>query len=314
MSGGQSCSVGPVVLMGLDFREMLSLMHFLAHYQVRLLGGAFNPAALKNDELANVYKKVWEILQAWPDGFYSLLSQYIDRPMSGRGQSGLNKHFRDMHERLYRQNENQGIARIKIEFDRYIEEYWPGVLEMRQITRIQLVSESRNVVSKKDAANILGSRPERIDKLVQQGRITRVVFKGKAHYLRDQLETLAKEISSNWTMTEACKALSVSRYQLKQLLDAGVLPALQRPDYLNRDWVVDKLGCLSLISSLRSNARKAEKPSGSLSIEGIQRQGYSIVQLIVAMQTGEIGYGVEENMGGPASLKQFTYFKIKGFP
>ena len=40
-----------------------------------------------------------------------------------------NKHFRDLYERLNRQKENQGVARIKAEFDRYIERYWPGVLE-----------------------------------------------------------------------------------------------------------------------------------------------------------------------------------------
>lgn len=230
--------------------------------------------------------------------------------MSTKGQAGLNKHFRGLYERLHRQQENRGIARIKAEFDRYIEEYWPGVLEPERITRIQLASTARNIISKKEAARILGSRLERIDKLVQQGRITPIVFKGKAHYQRDQVEALANEISSNWTMAEACEALEVTRYQLKQLLDAGAIPAIQKPDSLNRDWVVDKLGCLDLISVLRSNARKSEPPSGALSMAGVQRQGYSIVQLVMAMQSGELQYSVAADVDSTASLSQFFGFKI----
>ncbi|MFT6551023.1 MAG: hypothetical protein ACJA1I_001056 [Zhongshania marina] len=157
---------------------------------------------------------------------------------------------------------------------------------------------------------MLGSRLERIDKLVQQRRITPIVFKGKAHYQRDQVEALANEISSNWTMAEACEALEVTRYRLKQLLDAGAIPAIQKPDSLNRDWVVDKLGCLDLISVLRSNARKSEPPSGTLSMAGVQRQGYSIVQLVMAMQSGELQYSVAADVDSTASLSQFFGFKI----
>ncbi|GAA3926686.1 hypothetical protein GCM10022277_23490 [Litoribacillus peritrichatus] len=310
LAGKQPGSSSPAVLMGLEFREVLSLIHFVAHYQTRLQGGgSFNPVALRNYELAHVYEQVWGMLQAWPDNFYSLLGQYVDRPMSTKGQAGLNKHFRDLYERLHRQQENRGIARIKAEFDRYIEEYWPGVLEPERITRIQLASATRNIISKKEAARILGSRLERIDNLVQQGRITPVVFKGKAHYQRNQVEALANEISSNWTMAEACEALEVTRYQLKQLLDAGVIPALQKPDSLNRDWIVDKLGCLDLISVLRSNARKSEPPSGAVSMAGAQRQGYSIVQLVLSMQSGELQYSVAADGDATTSLKQFFGFK-----
>lgn len=311
LAGKQPGCSSPVVLMGLEFREVLSLIHFVAHYQARLLAGSFNPVALQSFELAHVYETVWQTLQAWPDSFYSLLSQYVDRPMSTKGQAGLNKHFRDLYERLHRQQENRGIARIKVEFDRYIEEYWPGVLEPERITRIQLASATRNIISKKEAARILGSRLERIDKLVQQGRITPVVFKGKAHYLRDQLEALANEMSSNWTMAEACEALEVTRYQLKQLLDAGVVPALQSPGSLNRDWVIDKAQCLSLVDCLRKRARKTSPPSGAVSLAGVQRQGYSIVQLIVAMQSGDLEYGINSDTNYPTSIKQFTSFEIK---
>tara|TARA_Y100000589_G_scaffold295585_1_gene302100 strand:- start:2439 stop:3911 length:1473 start_codon:yes stop_codon:yes gene_type:complete len=311
LAGKQPGSSSPVVLMGLEFREALSLIHFIAHYQARLLAGSFNPVALQSYELAHVYENVWQTLQAWPDSFYSLLSQYVDRPMSSKGQAGLNKHFRDLYERLHRQQENRGIARIKAEFDRYIEEYWPGVLEPERLTRIQLVSPARNIISKKETARILGSRLERVDKLVQQKKLTPVVFKGKAHYLRDQVEALANEITSNWTMAEACEALQLTRYQLKQLLDADVISVLQKPDSLNRDWVIDKAQCQALIERLCKKARRTSPPSGAVSLAGIQRQGYSIVRLVLAMQSGGLEYGVTPDIDHPVSIKQFTSFKIK---
>lgn len=308
LSGKQPSSSGPAVLMGLGLREMLSLIHFIAHYQSRLLTGSFHPTGMQSYQLSYIYDTVWTALKDWPDSFYSLLSQYVDRPMVSKGQAGLSKHFRDLYERLCQQKENRGIARIKVEFDRYIEEYWPGVLAPERITRIHLVSGTRNIISKKEAASILGSRIARIDKLVQQGRIKPIVFKGKAHYQRDNIEALAREMTSNWTMAEACKALEITRYQLKQLLDSEVIPTLQKPDSLNRDWIIDKKGCLDLISTLRSNARKSEPPMGALSMAGAQRQGYSIVRLILSMLSGKLQYSVDAEVDCESSIKKFSSF------
>lgn len=300
----------PIVLTDLTFREALSLIHFIAHYQTRLEGSSFNLVSLHNYDLAYVYEQVWKTLETWPDNFYSLLSQYVDNPMSRKGKAGLSNHFRDLYERLHRQKENRGIARIKIEFDRYIDEYWPGILEPDRIVRINLSPVTRNIISKKEAARIMGTRLERLDRLVQQGRINPVIFKGKAHYLRNEIERLGDEISSNWAMTDACKALELTRYQLKQLLDSGVVTALQRPDSLNRDWIIDKQACHKLINSLKTNARKSEPPVRSISMDGIQRQGYSIVRLILAMQSGDVEYSSATCDDGNFSFRQFFGFEI----
>jgi hypothetical protein len=111
-------------------------------------------------------------------------------------------------------------------------------------------------------------------------------------------------------MAEACEALQITRYQLKQLLDAGVIPVIQKPSSLNRDWVIDKAQCRALIEDLRKKARKTRPPPGAVSMAGIQRQGYSIVQLVEAMQTGELEYGLGSNSKQPESFKQFKDFKI----
>jgi len=219
--------------------------------------------------------------------------------------AGINKHYRDLYARLHRQQENKGIATIKVEFDRYVETYWPGLLDVDRLNRINFSSPVRNIISKKEAAKLLGCRPERIDGLVSMGKLSRVVFKGRAHYLRDQAETIANTINSNWSMEEACDALQLTRYQLKQLLDAGIISVLQRPDEQNRDWVIDKAQCQSMIESLFQIATKDEVFDDAVSMGGIQRRGYSIVQLVSAMQTGKIKFRLSVDKNNPYSFHQF---------
>lgn len=304
---GVSC---PEILQGLELRESLSVIHFIAHYGSRLLGSSFQPVSITNSELAQHYQYVWAMLENWPDAYYKFLNQYLENPMSDKGIGGLHKHFRDLYESLHRRGENKGVARLKVEFDYYIEKYWPSVLVLERITRIQLTTLERNIVSKKEAAKILNCHQDRVDKLVQQQKLTPRVFEGKKHYSREQVEGLAIQISSNWTMDEACKALQLTRYQLKQLLDAGILHTLQRPDTFNRDWIVDKVQCQELITSLCHKARQSTPPLGSLSMRSMQRRGYSIVQLVLAMQAGQIEFGYSHDVDHPSSFKLFTDFTL----
>ena len=131
--------------------------------------------------------------------------------------------------------------------------------------------------------------------------------------MRNEVEALANIIGANWSMGEACEALQVTRYQLKQLLDTGIISVIQKPDKLNRDWIIDKCQCQALVDNLLQNRRKDRSPTRALSMKGIQRQGFSIAQLISAMQASQVQYEVCANSMRPESLKQFTAF-IKNTP
>ena len=128
--------------------------------------------------------------------------------------------------------------------------------------------------------------------------------------MRDEVESIANTIGANWSMGEACEALQVTRYQLKQLLDTSIIFAIQKPDKLNRDWIIDKRKCQALLAHLRQNGRTDQSPMRALSMDGIQRQGFSIAQLISAMQANQVQYEVCANSARPDSLKQFTAFII----
>jgi hypothetical protein len=307
VTGDASASDAPVIMKELSFRESLTCINFLAQYTARAGGSGFHPYQLKNSDLAAIYLNVWRLLKKWPDGLYALFSQFINNPMSVRGVSGLNKHFRDIHEQLYRRQENAGLALIKEEFDRYIDTYWPGVLEKDRLIRINVPSVS-NIISKKEAALIIGCRPERIDKLVRLNQLTRVVFRGKAHYLRDEAVALAEMHRENWTMSQACSYMQISRYQLKLLLAADVLVAIQKPDKLNRDWIIDRQECERLIGRLIKNARTEFISHISISMAGVLHQGFSIVDLVLLMLDGALSYNFENDEKNPLSMKQFNKF------
>lgn len=302
-------SMNPV-LVGLDLHEAWSLTYFIAHYHLRLKGKQFQPLQYSNLELAAILSDVWSLLKNWPDSFYQMLSQYIDTPMSKRGSAGINKHFRDISEQLHRDGNNKGIQRIKAEFDRYIEAYWPGALNTQNYSRINVSLDSRSIITKKEAARILSCRPERISKLVSSNRLTVVIFKGKAHYQRDEVVAYANMVADNWTMSEASEQLDISRFQMKQILDEKIVGSIQEPDQYNRDWIIDRDSCESLIEDLINKARRGVNSDNGVSLDGIQRQGYAIPDLLKAMLAGRVTYCEQLHSDKPLSLKRFGQFLI----
>jgi TniQ len=300
----------PEVLSGLSIRESLTFINFLAHYSARLLDSPFNPIQMTNEALAQRYVAIWDILKNWPVGFYELLSQFIVKPMNKKGVAGINKHFKDLHDHLFRRRDNQGIAIIRKEFDRYISVHWPGSLEIARFKRITFSATNRSFISKKDAAAIIRCRPERIDKFVKSKRLGEVLFKDNVSYRLGEVQNLASLLNENWTISEACDFLQLTRYQLRQLLDAKILISIQRPDGVNRDWVIDRAQSEEFIKNLISNAREKPEDTKSISMQGVQHQGFSFSQLVAAMQSGEVEYGFFKSADHPLSFKQFVNFII----
>lgn len=308
LEGKSALISAPQVLHGLGFKEALSMVDLLAHYQCRVKGIKYRPVSLGNMWVTQIYTDVWKMLLGWPDTFYELLSQYLDRPMSTRGVAGINKSFRDLHEQLHRQRRNEGVQRVKTEFDRFVETRWPTALEEARFTRISFSSENRDLISKREACKILNCRPERIYKYVQQSKLSVTVFKGKSSYSRSEVSSLANKIESNWSLAQACDELQVSRFQIKQLLDSELLPALQKPDAQNRDWLIDKRGCIEKIAGLKMKSKLKSGSETQYSFGGIQRLGFSICELINAMENGSLAYSFREDKSNMNSLKQFCLF------
>ena len=292
----------PAALRGLNFAEALSLIHFIAHYQYRLFHKAlFTPASLDNLTVSHHYTQAWQALKRWPHGFHLLLSQYIDNPMSERGQSGINKHFRDIHEKLYRQRENKGIARLRAAFDQFIEINWPNAIQTHRLTRISLSTDERPLITQKEAQRLLDCREPRIHSLIAQGKITPHNFKGKAYFNREEVEALARLYQDNWSMEQAVIETELSRYQLKQLLDAGLVKALQRADPQNRDWLICKRSWQRMINNLKKSALQHENLKGK-SLSGLQKQGFMITDVFNMLAKSQLNHSFKESTTKPFSF------------
>ena len=301
----------PSVLRGLNFAEALSLIHFIAHYQYRLFHKAqFTPASLDNLSVSHHYTQAWQTLKRWPHGFHLLLSQYIDNPMSERGKSGINKHFRDIHERLYRQRENNGIARLRAAFDQFIEINWPNAIQTHRLTRISLSSDERPLIIQKKAQSILNCRESRIRSLIAQGKMTPHNVKGKAYFNRVEVESLAKLYQDNWSMDQAVIETELSRYQLKLLLDEGLVKALQKADSYNRDWLICKRSWQRMIKNLTKSTTNDITSKGK-SLSGLQKQGFMITDVFKMLARSELGYTVKISASKPLSFKQLGNFNLK---
>jgi len=304
----------PPILKGLTFSEALSVIHFIAHYQYRLFHNElFAPTSMDNLTVSHHYTEAWKTLKKWPKAFYLLLSQYIDSPMSERGQSGINKHFRDIHEKLHRQRTNKGISRLRFAFDQYIDLKWPSAIQVNRLSRISLSSNERPLINLKEARRILQCRPERIRKLIQQDQLQVHHFKDKAHFMREEVQSIANRYQSNWTMEQACSEIELSRYHLKQLLDANLINALQRADNQNRDWLICKKGWLKQVNTLEKLATKSCALNG-ISLCGLQKNGFSITEVFQLIQNKRVQFQFTRNGAKPYSFKQVSNFHLNNRP
>lgn len=299
----------PTVLLGLSFAEALSVLHFIAHYQYRLFqGGNFSPASLDNLALSHHYTKAWNSLDQWPSGFNQLLSQYIDTPMSKRGQSGINKHFRDIHESLYRQRKNKGIARVRAAFDQYVTMNWPNWVPNKRLSRINSSDQERPLISQMEAQRILGCREPRIHSLLAQRKLHLHRFKGRAYFNREEVERLNELYKRNWSIREAMLETELSRHQLHQLLEAGLIRSLQKPSKYNRDWLISKEDWKNTMARLIKSATSVLEDGYSLN--GLQKLGFDITEVFNRMLSGEISFSHRPIHNKPLSFRQMSNFHL----
>lgn len=111
----------PSIIEGLFFRESLTFIHLLAHFEARLSNRYFKPRNMDVQTLASRYLQVWQTIHDWPDSFYNLINNYV----GSAEDVVIARHLRSIFDHLNQHHENQGIARIKDELLHYIQGYRP---------------------------------------------------------------------------------------------------------------------------------------------------------------------------------------------
>ena len=110
-------------------------------------------------------------------------------------------------------------------------------------------------------------------------------------------------------MEQAVIATELSRYQLKQLLDAGLVKALQRADPQNRDWLICKRSWQRMINNLKKSALQHENLKGK-SLSGLQKHGFMITDVFNMLAKSQLNYSFNESTTKPFSFKQIVNFRL----
>jgi hypothetical protein len=79
---------------------------------------------------------------------------------------------------------------------------------------------------------------------------------------------------------------------------------------MNRDWIIDKLSCEKLLAYLISCAAKKSPDIKSITLQGLQKSGFSIDVVVKNMINGSITYVFCNNEKFPLSFKQFDGFNM----
>jgi hypothetical protein len=172
-----------------------------------------------------------------------------------------------------------------------------------------LSTDERPLITQKEAQRLLDCREPRIHSLIAQGKITLHKFKGKAYFNREEVGALARLYQDNWSMEQAVIETELSRYQLKQLLDAGLVKPLQRADPQNRDWLICKRSWQRMINNLKKSALQHENLKGK-SLSGLQKQGFMITDVFNMLAKSQLNYSFKESTIKPFSFKQIVNFHL----
>lgn len=298
--------------------EIVWAIQFLNRYLNRL--DRLPPCRFSTDENLSVHEQitnVQKILVGWPKSFYQILRGFEDRPMSRTGQDGIRKHFRDLYDTLYaRRNDQKPIAReFRKHFERYLQGEWNSRHTISPLPQVvHLVPEQLTL---SQTAKLLGCRTQRISAFLRNGLLSQQNTSRDGHRLFDHSEvTLLKERLSNClTLTSAAHALGITCYTVRQLVHNELIAALIHPDRRTRDWLFESSTLEALIERLKLGAsRSMAYQKKFLSNEQTNRpatkswhfKGYSMVQVIIGMLTGDIRYLHAPTPATPLRLAQFN--------
>lgn len=113
-------------------------------------------------------------------------------------------------------------------------------------------------------------------------------------------------------MEQAAAETELSRYQLKQLLDVGIIKSLQKADSNNRDWLICKKSWQRMINNFKKTSLQDHSSQG-LSLSGIQKQGFMITDIFRMLTKSQLSCVFEESPRKPFSFKQLINFNLNKF-
>lgn len=304
----------------LNLAEFCDLFEFFAHFHQFAFGSNSNHFAKSEIEFSRQYYAAahWYIAD-WPTPFFDLLAHFENHPMSDNRITGIRKCFRDLYDDIYSpENGRSGAYKLlKSAFEEYLRDHFSTGMLMSSLSQVDNdVRDKSTYISETQVAELLCCHLGKVKVYVREGLLSysHVLANGTQLFLRAGVIKLKSRLKNCCSIDECAELLGISVYLSRQLIRAGIVQPLLKPNTENRDWLVEKSQIEELIELLKSSADPAVKKSNSA------QKRFTFIKvdfgrLIQSMLTSDISFGYEPNKKRPLSLEQFTpYFDANDEP
>ena len=295
----------------LDLAEYCDLLEFFAHFHKFAFGSSSNHYAKSEIEFSRQYYAAahWYITE-WPTQFFELLAHFENHPISDNRLTGIRKCFRDLYDDVFSsENSRSGAYKLlKSAFEEYLRDHFSTGILMSSLSQVDNeVRDKSTYISETQVAELLCCHLGKVKVYVREKLLScaHVLANGTQLFLRSDVIKLKSILTNCCSIDECAELLGISIYLARQLLRAGIIQPLFKPNNENRDWLIEKSQIEELIGQLKSSAAPAVKKFNTA------QKRYTFVKigfgrLIQSMLTGDISFGYKPNKKQLLSLEQFT--------
>ena len=304
----------------LNLAEYCDLLEFFAHFHQFAFGSSsYNRSKTDVEFSRQYYSAAYWYIAEWPTRLFELLTYFENNPISDNRLTGIRKCFRDLYDDIYgSENSRSGAYKLlKSAFEEYLRDHFSTGILMSSLSQVDYeVRDKSTYVSETQIAELLCCHIGKVKVYVREELIfySHTLSNGTNLFLRSDVMKFKSKLSNCCSIGECAEILGISVYHVRQLLRAGIILPLLKPNAENRDWLIEKTQIEELIGQLKSFADPAVKKSNTA------QKRFTFIKvdfgrLIRSMLKGDINFGYKANKKRSLSLEQFKpYFDANEEP
>lgn len=230
----QGLEGGPTDLEKLDLGVFLRVIAFLGSSKkgTRQGEGLWLLARLTIPEMVEITSNAAQVLENWPQNYFVVLDEIRNRSETRASGAGLEREFGGFYLALANSLRRQGAKFLWDAFEEYVATQWDGGFVSAKNTRIRPSRrKSERYVTRAQAARRLGTRPERIDRLVGAGLLRGTRRRQLKRTLllveTDSIEEFRNSRGNHISLKNVCARLGLSKTAVLKLVRKRLLSPIR---------------------------------------------------------------------------------------
>lgn len=237
LSGGEYNSkrlieTSPLCNLGLE--NLASALLFIGSQFVDLMDSSGKKIGSNrwNSEIHTLLIKAFKVFEHWPENYYRFLDWRRGYRNGTQYTRGLRKDFRDYEFQFYNTPFLSHLKFMHDEFEEYLLTYWDGGYTS-PLKRLSQAGHRSKYVSRKEAERVLRIDGRGINSLLEVGKLKGIVrAEAKTRFIlieRGSLIAFKNELDNSLSLCKTARLLSLTRSQVKDLIQCGLLNPLRGP-------------------------------------------------------------------------------------